>query len=52
MDTAPVDVSNLNTNILRSGEDEMAFVYNTLAPDLLLFTIGISIAFGLLIYIF
>jgi len=52
MDTALVGVSNLNTNIFKPGEAEMAFVYNTLAPDLLLFTVGISFSFGFLIYIF
>jgi hypothetical protein len=52
MDTTQDSVSNLNANIFRSGEAEMAFVYNILAPDLLLFASGISFAFGFLLYIF
>ena len=52
MDTTLVSVSYLNTNRFRSAEAEMNFVYNILAPDFLLFTIGISLAFGFLIYIF
>ncbi|MDH3609689.1 MAG: hypothetical protein OEQ24_10675 [Gammaproteobacteria bacterium] len=52
MDTALVDVNKLNIDIPSSGNGEMAFVYNILAPDLLLFTSGISLAFGFLIYIF
>jgi hypothetical protein len=52
MDTTPDSVSKLNTSVIRSGEAEVAFVYNILAPDLLLFVSGISLAFGFLVYIF
>lgn len=50
MNTALNSVSNFN--IPKSCEAEMAFVYKTLAPDLLLFTLGLSLAFGFLVYIF
>jgi len=52
MDAELDGVNIMNTNVSTSGEGEMAFVYNILAPDLLLFTIGISFAFWLLVYIF
>jgi hypothetical protein len=49
MDMALNEV-NINTNASETGE--MAFAYNILFPDLLLFTIGLSLAFGLLIIAF
>jgi hypothetical protein len=45
-----LNVVNKHTNA--SGTDEMAFAYNILFPDLLLLTIGLSLAFGLLIIVF
>lgn len=45
-------VSKLTANEFRPGEAEAMFVYNILAPDLLLFTIGLSLAFGFLVYLF
>ncbi len=41
-----------NTFKSESGNSEMAFIYNIIMPDFLLFTVGISIAFALLIKIF
>ncbi len=35
-----------------TNDVENAFAYNVLMPDVLLFTIGISTAFGLMLYIF
>ena len=32
-----------------SGDSELAFVYNVMMPDFLLFIVGISFAFALLI---
>ena len=52
MDTTLDSVSVLNTNEFRPGKDEMTFVYNILAPDFLLFTISLSLAFGILVYLF
>ena len=52
MNTAPIGVNKLDKNEFRSGKGEIEFVYNILAPDLLLFTVAISFTFGLLAYIF
>lgn len=52
MDVVLDGVNKLNTNVYTSGQGEMAFFYNILVPDLLLFTIGISFSFASLIYIF
>jgi hypothetical protein len=52
MDAVLDSVNKMNTSAPISGEGEIAFFYNILVPDLLLFTIGISFSFGLLVYIF
>jgi len=52
MDAVLDSVNKMNTSAPISGEVEIAFFYNILVPDLLLFTIGISFSFGLLVYIF
>jgi len=53
MDTAHKEINKGITFKNESGGDsEMAFVCNILMPDFLLFTVGMSFAFALLIYIF
>ena len=52
MDAVLDSFNKMKTNVSTSGESEMVFFYNILVPDLLLFTIGISFSFGLLVYIF
>ncbi len=41
-----------NTFKSESGNSEMAFIYNIIMPDFLLFTVSLSFAFGLLLSIF
>jgi len=52
MDTTHDSVSKLNENVFRPGEAEVTFVYNILVPDLFLFIIGLSLAFGFLVQLF
>ena len=50
MDAELVGINKLNKNTSRAGGSEIAFVCNILLPDFLLFTVSISLAFGLLVY--
>ena len=52
MNTALKEINKGITFKNESGDSEMAFVYNIIMPDFLLFTVGISFAFALLMKIF
>ena len=52
MDTALKKINKGITFKNESGDSELAFVYNVMMPDFLLFTVGISFAFALLMNIF
>lgn len=52
MDTALKDINEVITYKPSAGNTELAFVYNILMPDFLLFTVGLSIVFALLMAIF
>jgi len=52
MDTVLKEIKKGITFKNESGDSEMAFVYNIMVPDFLLFTVGISFAFALLLNIF
>ena len=52
MTTALKGIYEVNACRYKPKDSELAFVYNILAPDLLLFICGISFAFGFLLYIF
>ena len=52
MDTAFKKINKGITFKNEPGDSEMAFVYNIMMPDFLLFVVGISFAFILLVKIF
>jgi len=52
MDTALKEINKGNTFRNELDDSEVAFVYNIMMPDFLLFAIGISFAFASLLNIF
>jgi len=52
MDTVLKEIKKGITFKNESGDSELAFVYNVMMPDFLLFIVGISFAFALLLNIF
>ena len=52
MDTTLKGINEVIEHKYKQGDSELAFVYNIMMPDFLLFTVGMSFAFALLIKIF
>ena len=52
MDTTLKGINEVIGHKYKSGDSELAFIYNIMMPDFLLFTVGMSFAFALMMNIF